>query len=103
MNKHIFALSFGLFGMVLAAEHANAQTAPCGDHTEIVANLAATFGETLQSIGLAANNTVVEVYASETGSWTITVSTAAGQTCLVAAGQAFQAINASLPNTDPKT
>lgn len=103
MTPQIFALSFGLFGMILAAEHANAQTAPCGDHAAIAESLAANFGETLQSIGLAANNAIVEVYASAAGSWTITVSTAAGQTCLVAAGQAFQHMGSALPNSDPKT
>ncbi len=101
MKRQIFALSFGLMGMILAAEHANAQAAPCSDHAAIAQNLAATFGETLQSIGLAANNTVVEIYASEAGSWTITVSTAEGQTCLVAAGQAFQHIPEALPDPDP--
>ena len=40
MNKNLFALSFGLCGMILAADHANAQGAPCGDHAAITERLA---------------------------------------------------------------
>jgi len=51
------------------------------------------YGETRQSIGLGGNNTLVELFASiETGTWTITVTTPAGKTCLMASGQAFEAL-----------
>ena len=44
----------------------------------------------------------MEVFASpETGTWTITVTTAAGMTCLVASGQAFEELAESLPQGDP--
>jgi len=102
MNKNLFVLSFGLGVMILAAERTNAQSAPCGDHAAITQDLAATYGETLQSIGLAANNSVIEIFASEAGSWTIAVSTADGRTCLVAAGQAFSHVGEVLPNADPE-
>lgn len=60
MNKNLFALSFGLCGMILAAGHATALSAPSGDHAAITERLAEASGETLQSIGLAKNNSVVE-------------------------------------------
>ena len=102
MNKNLFALSSGLCSMILAADHANAQGAPCGDHAAITERLAEAYGETLQSIGLAKNNSVVETFASEDGSWTITVTAPGGPTCLAAAGQAFQIINEALPNFAPE-
>ena len=44
------------------------------------------------------NNAVVEVFASdETGTWTITVTTPNGMTCLVASGQSFEALAEALP------
>ncbi|MEL6167309.1 MAG: hypothetical protein AAFR35_01370 [Pseudomonadota bacterium] len=82
----------------MAAEAAFAQ-APrnCGDREIVVERLASTYGETRRSIGLGANNQVVEVFASsETGTWTITVTTPAGITCLVASGQAFEQTDGSL-------
>ena len=52
------------------------------------------YGESRQAIGLGTNNQVVEVFASlETGTWTITVTTPAGVTCLVASGQSFETLS----------
>jgi hypothetical protein len=49
-------------------------------------------------MGLGANNAVVEVFASaETGTWTITVTSVQGLTCLVASGQAFETLAEVLP------
>ncbi len=49
-------------------------------------------------MGLGANNSVIEVFASdESGSWTITVTTPNGVTCLVASGQAYETLAEALP------
>ncbi len=77
---------------------AQAQQGQCGPRDAVVAHLATKYSETRRSVGLAANNTVMEVYASDdTGSWTITVTTAQGMTCLVASGQNFQPVEEELP------
>lgn len=92
MRQKILALSFGVGAMLLATQHAFAQsTQNCAPRDRVVARLAESFGETRQSIGLAPNNGVVEVFASrETGSWTITVTMPTGVTCLVASGQSYE-------------
>lgn len=98
-NK-LLALSFGIGALILAADHAMAQS-NCHARDTVVTRLAERYGETRQSIGLAANNAVVEVFASlDTGTWTITVTTPGGPTCLVASGDAFQPLAEALPNTD---
>lgn len=89
-------------GAVIAAclipAAAIAQSANCAPRDMVVERLASTYGETRQSIGLGADNAVMEVFAStETGSWTITVTTASGLTCLVASGQAYEAVQDALP------
>ena len=83
----------------LLATPAVAQTASnCAPRDLIVERLAEKYGETRQSMGLGANNAVIEVFASdETGSWTITVTSVHGMTCLVASGQAFEALAEALP------
>ena len=88
--------------LILAAPVSAQSARNCAAHEAVVARLAEAYGESRQSIGLGANNAVVEVFASaETGTWTITVTAPGGPTCLVAAGQAYQQVAEALPNTDP--
>jgi hypothetical protein len=90
MKRQFYILSLGIGAMILAAAHANAAPA-CGNHSAVVAELETVYGEGRQAMGLGANNTVIEVYASsEAGSWTITATKPGGPTCLVAAGDSFQ-------------
>src|SRR6056297_150355 len=82
----------------LAAGPAVAQSAQCAPRDTVVQRLAEAYGETRQSMGLGANNAVVEVFASATsGSWTIIVTGPGGITCLIAAGHAFETMADSLP------
>lgn len=86
---------------LLIAAPAFAQSRNCGPRDAVVGRLAEVYGETRQSIGISANNTVVEVFASEeTGTWTITVSNTAGVTCLAASGQSFESLSEELPTDD---
>jgi hypothetical protein len=86
---------------VLLASTASTQSRNCANHAMVVERLASGYGETRQSIGIGADNTVVEVFASlDTGTWTITVAQAGGSTCLVASGGAFQTLAEALLNTD---
>ena len=65
----------------------------CAPRQAVLERLSERFGESRQSIGLAAQNRIVEVHASETtGTWTITVTMPNGITCLVAAGQAYETV-----------
>ncbi|MDJ1016201.1 MAG: hypothetical protein QNJ35_06790 [Paracoccaceae bacterium] len=65
----------------------------CAPREAVLERLSERFGESRQSIGLAAQNRIVEVHASEaTGTWTITVTMPNGITCLVAAGRAYETV-----------
>jgi len=104
MRRTLFLMSFGIGAMMLAAQNAHAQSRNCADHAAVVERLGANYGESRQSIALASDNSVVEVFASmDTGSWTITVTRPGGPTCLVAAGQAYQYLNEPLANFDNGT
>ena len=87
----------------LAATAAACLTGPaaasnCAPRDVVVDRLAERYGESRHSMGLGANNRVMEVFASpETGTWTITVTSAGGLTCLVASGQAFETLAEALP------
>lgn len=83
---------------VLALAAPAAAQTNCHTHDRVVARLAEIYRESRQSIGLAANNAVVEVFASlETGTWTITVTAPGGPTCLVASGDGYQHLAEALP------
>jgi len=98
MTAKIIALTCAA---TLMASGANAQNRNCAEHAMVVEQLADRYGESRQSIGIAANNTVVEVFAStETGTWTIVVTQPGGPTCLVASGEAYQVLAEALPTTD---
>ena len=97
MKQKFLTLSLGVGALLLATQHAFAQGANCADRDIVVERLSTGYGETRQSIGLAPNNSVVEVFASlETGTWTITVTNTSGLTCLVASGQAYEATDDDL-------
>lgn len=87
--------------LVVIATSTSAQPNNCAEHRMVVERLASGYGESRQSIGIGADNTVVEVFASlDTGTWTITVTAPGGPTCMVASGAAFQVLAEALPNTD---
>lgn len=93
MKTQLKTLSLGVISALLLTGTALAQSAtqPCAERDKVVQRLTSNYGETVQSMGLGANNGVMEVFASEeTGTWTITVTMPNGQTCLIASGQAFE-------------
>ena len=74
--------------------------ANCAERNAVVQRLARQYGESRRSIGLTTGNQVVEVFASdETGTWSITVTLPSGMTCLVAAGENFEALDEGLHPT----
>lgn len=99
MKKQLIAMTMGLGLMALAAQQVTAeQTRNCAPRQVVLDRLSGTYGESRQSIGLAAQGAVIETFASpDTGSWTITVTMPNGVTCLVASGQSFETLAEALP------
>ncbi len=96
MTKMLAAIMLGLAGLCVALPaQAGSQCAP---RETVLGTLAGEYGEARRGVGLAANNGVVEVFASaQSGSWTITVTLANGMTCLVASGQNYETVAEELP------
>jgi hypothetical protein len=95
MTKNLVILTAMFLGLSAPA----AQAASCAPRDTVVERLAERYGESRQAMGLGANNAVVEVFASdETGTWTITVTSVSGLTCLVASGQAYETLEEHLPS-----
>ncbi|APX21934.1 MULTISPECIES: hypothetical protein [Salipiger] len=99
--KLAMTATFAATTLLLAADGAQARDPACAPRAQVVAKLAERYGETRQSIGLNGADTLVEVFASdETGTWTITATTVAGLTCLIASGQAFDTLTEALPTRE---
>ena len=80
------------------AAQAQSGWAACSARDKVIAALVSKYGETRHGIGLAANNTVMEVFASDrTGTWTIAVTMPSGVTCLVASGSGYEDVVELLP------
>lgn len=96
---HLGALTAAAALYIIMTTDASAQNGSnCAPREAVVDRLAEGYGESRQSMGLGANSAVIEVFASsETGTWTITVTTPNGLTCLVASGQSFEALAEALP------
>ena len=64
----------------------------CGPRTNVMASLKDNYSETPVSIGLANNGTVIEVFASKAGSFTIVMTRPGGLSCLIATGQNWETL-----------
>ncbi|WP_412073887.1 hypothetical protein [Tritonibacter mobilis] len=100
MKKTLFTIAAGL-ALVVSSQMAAAQSQNCAPRDMVVKRLAERYGESRQSIGMGQQGMVMETFASnETGSWTITVTTPNGMTCLVASGQSYEVLAEALPVMD---
>jgi|HigsolmetaAR202D_1030399.scaffolds.fasta_scaffold55955_2 hypothetical protein len=62
----------------------------CGDRDQIVRELKKTWEEDLTATGLSNTGSVVEVFSSEEGTWTLLMTTPDGKTCLLGAGEHWE-------------
>ena len=80
-----------LIGMSALTAPSQAQ-ATCAKHGDVSSQLKKNYAEIPVSVGLASNGTVVQVFASDQGSFTIVMVRPDGLTCLVAAGEGWEAL-----------
>lgn len=95
MMRLISALVIALF--VLGYGACALAAPPCTSHAAMAEALARQFGETVQAQALTQDGRLVAIWANlKTGTWTATISSQ-GRTCMVAAGDHFQATKPGEP------
>jgi hypothetical protein len=62
----------------------------CAARTEIVQKLADQFKEAPQAVGVVDKSAVLEVFVSDTGTWTIIATGTDGNSCILSAGEGWQ-------------
>lgn len=87
-----------LTAMVATAAFASgAQAAPaCGKRDDVLAQLSERYREAPVGIGVAGNGGLIELLTASTGvTWTLIITLPNGPTCLLAAGQDWQPLQAA--------
>jgi hypothetical protein len=72
---------------------------PCGSRAGLVKELHDKFKENINSIGITGSGTVMELFTSESGSWTLLVTMPNGNSCLIASGSGWESIK-TIPGKD---
>jgi len=75
----------------------SAQTLPCAPRERVLAFVIDQRGETRLAAGEAARGASVELYASDSGSWTLLLNLPDGRACLLANGENFTATGGVQP------
>lgn len=86
----------GFVAIILAASPSPAQRI-CGQHADVTKKLETNYKELPVGMGLSTDGGLIEIYSSEKGTWTILVTRPSGITCLVAAGDNWEAVKAAAP------
>lgn len=62
----------------------------CGERERIVGELEQHFQESATAVGMVDDNAVVEVFVSQTGTWTIIATGTDGMSCVLSAGEGWE-------------
>ena len=93
MVRHVNGSIMVIFAAISFSGSAFAQPVPCAERTEILGRLSADYAESVVAQGLTSQGTLLEVTAASDGAtWTALVTVPDGPTCLVAAGEGWQAV-----------
>jgi hypothetical protein len=85
--------SFLALTLIALPATAFAAQMPCSERSEVLSQLGNKYKEAPSAVGIANNGGLIEVLTSKDGStWTIILSMPNGKSCLLAAGEEWQAI-----------
>jgi hypothetical protein len=85
------AAILGAAFIALFATPVGAQTV-CGERAKFIEMLGTKYLEQPVSMGLTSTGAVIEVFTSPKGSWSILLTYPTGSTCMVAAGDKWEAL-----------
>jgi hypothetical protein len=89
MSKVLLTISAALIALSAMSGISHAQTV-CGERSKFVNKLKDSYSEKQISLGLASNGSMIEIFASDNGTFSIVITQPGGPSCLVAAGNSWQ-------------
>lgn len=81
---------------------AQAQQVSCDDRAAILALLAGKYHEAPSATGVTSAGGLIEVLTSDSGSWTIIVTSPYGRSCMVASGDGWHTFRPAGPDPGPE-
>ena len=69
----------------------------CGPREIVITTLQENYNEVRVGVAMTSDNNLVEVFASETGSWTLLVTTPNGVSCISLHGYNYESVVEHLP------
>ncbi|HYB55755.1 MAG TPA: hypothetical protein VEK12_06250 [Alphaproteobacteria bacterium] len=89
MTKAYALLSAGILLTALSVPaHAQVRV-PCAERAQVVDALQHDFAETQVASGLTPAGQLLEIFASDKGTWTVILSLPTGKSCMIANGDAW--------------
>ncbi|MDP3938206.1 MAG: hypothetical protein Q8R92_08710 [Deltaproteobacteria bacterium] len=73
-----------------------AQAAVCMSRDDMTGYLASKFNETQRHVGLVMGRSIMEIWRSDKGTWTIVMTNVRGVSCIVGAGEGWENIPAKV-------
>ena len=73
---------------------------PCGPRAEIVAQLKKGYDEIRRAAALTKEGSLLEIFVSPTGSFSVLISGPTGKSCLVTAGEGWTQDAVPIPGSD---
>lgn len=97
MIRKVGGLSMAALALALAlASAAQAEPVACGKRGDLLAHFQQSYHEVPNVIGLTTDGRLLEVVVGPSGSWTMLVTAPGGPACVIATGEDWQNIVASL-------
>ncbi|WEX78437.1 hypothetical protein PYH37_003325 [Sinorhizobium numidicum] len=66
--------------------------ANCAERTQVIEFLAQQYAEKQAAVGLINPQAVMELYAADSGSWTLIITDVSGRSCVILAGKSWETI-----------
>ncbi|MDP6346478.1 MAG: hypothetical protein QF491_23275 [Alphaproteobacteria bacterium] len=92
MLRTVLAATAMAAGLLLYAGSPAQAQALCGERDNFLTHLGKNHKEAPTAMGVTSSGRVIEVLTSENGSWTIIVTHPNGTSCMLAAGEAWEAV-----------
>ena len=91
-----------LLASTVSIQATQAMPAMCGDRTKLVTILKDKYKEQPAAIGISqASTEAYEFFTSDTGTWTVIMTTSKGKTCIMATGHSWKEV--AKKSLDPQT
>ena len=99
--KKLLVSTVAVVAISAAMIQSSHSTTVCSSRTTFLEELGAQHREHPIAMGLAANGSVLEVLASQEGTWTILITSPNGTSCVIAVGDSWEALKVKKVNLDP--